>query len=1705
MLGQFAHGEYLVTLSNFQTSTPISAALNLTEDSAGVSLQIATPPTLSGTATVSMALTFGFDTGTSTGATPGFFIQPASITEGVSLAATGFTTTATLGVADATVTGGAASISATATVLLQDPIFGDTNSYITPTELADAPLASLVSTSLTGAGSVSLPISSSLVLGGPQTLQLNWSGNLAAVGGSNLASLGAWAQLDTISPSLLRQAVAALPGIIQAASGSEGFGAAVPVLGSGLGQLFDFGTQFADAAAATASATSLSQVASALQTNLGGTVTFTVNTADNELDMLITVSNAFDTTIPYSIDTPVDGNTLMLSGNLTAAGTATATLDLGLSFDTSQPDASRLALIANNSSLSLAFDAVTATPIVTAALGLIRASVDNGSIAVGAQSSSGADPTQPATATITFNATSGGRITLAQLAANFIGSIGAPVLTGAVQATLPLEGVDGASTANLGLTWSLDQQAGSDPQMTGAAQAASLAVTLSDLATDPTLNAQTVAGLQTLVPWAAAVTTAATQTGDLAVEMPLVNQTLAELSGLAPATAGTFPGVLNVIASAINSFAVVGASTANFQSAIESALAAFTAANPAYTFPTISASAGDIPASDTSAATALGLTPGVDQLVFTLNVVADYASTPTISLTPSTADDNIGMSTAGTATGAVTLALTFAVQQIPTASAQDDTFVILNGLTAAASAAVVAPFQIGIGVLGATVSKGGAGLDTSAVITMVSDGTGLPQAYSIGTILGTAAADLVNVTEQQPSTVSAELTLTSTFGDLSGGLATLVIAGDPLSNTAPTFSFTGGYQATDFQSFANLAPTDILGALSTLASAMDDLGGSPALSVDVPLTDVTVGQAADFGTIFNTDVVDGLSSNSSHTPIFDSIQTFQTDLAALTGVTGTTVTYDAESDQMEIAFTLSEGFPATPASFTYDLTGTSGTTLGNLTDVTSTSATATLSISGTGSAAVAFDFALAPNSVQVKGVAPVPTNGVLITGSDAHFTLNLSAPGDAAATLVPVTVAAASTQSNTTATQLLANINTALQTALTGAGLAANLVTATLSSSNNLVLTMVPGVFTDLAVTAAPDDPAVYELGLAPPVTPTASITGNTALPSNGQLTADATFTVTADGGTATPVTITAASTASNSNRSQLVTEVNSALAALNATLKAANRSPITASLTSTNLLSISISDYGSTLSIADTNTSAQTGLGLPPSASIEPGAPDVYVEASAGPVPSNGVLTEDTTFAITVDGLPTVDVTVTAASTANNDAPVPTGITDPTPAQLLAEEGIQTPLQLLTNEINQALAPVNTELADAGLSQVTTSIGSASSNADLDAGETSSNSDQVLFFSTLGNTASIVVQGATDNQLGIGPDDTSAAPMLMVTGGQSFLDNINVTQLTLNAALTVTGSVAATAQLGVVAIDLGPTDITLNPTVALTLESGNVPLATLTTNPTTTGDYFDTTLGGAASVTLPVAAADGLNAQLGLDANAALTLNATNMFTLSGWTANTSALESLTSLQDFSFADAQAAVTQFGSLVAASTASTSGLFGQLVPLINQPLGTAMGITQDFANLAADLQPGMNFTLDQLEGALNTAIGQAFGLPTTGSYATVQWSGSNLQLTLNFTPDLASTNVPLNFNLSSMGIAANSNLPGVKDFTGSNVTVTPSANFNLVLDIDLASPTSPIYELDFGDAVRPRPADRGPFQRHGVAGTLGVDLRGRHSGAERDR
>ena len=166
VLGQFSQGEFLITLSALSTTNSVTQALNLSEDTAGINLQVGSGPVLTGNATIEASLTFGFDTNTGN-----FFIKPSTITEGISLSNSAFNDTANLGAVDTTVTGGSASITATATTKLVDPRSTDTNPEITVADLTAVPTATLAPTVVSGTASLALPITSNVVTGS-QTLDL---------------------------------------------------------------------------------------------------------------------------------------------------------------------------------------------------------------------------------------------------------------------------------------------------------------------------------------------------------------------------------------------------------------------------------------------------------------------------------------------------------------------------------------------------------------------------------------------------------------------------------------------------------------------------------------------------------------------------------------------------------------------------------------------------------------------------------------------------------------------------------------------------------------------------------------------------------------------------------------------------------------------------------------------------------------------------------------------------------------------------------------------------------------------------------------------------------------------------------------------------------------------------------------------------------------------------------------------------------------------------------------------------------------------------------------------------------------------------------------------------------------------------------------------------------------------------------------------
>ncbi len=1210
---------------------------------------------------------------------------------------------------------------------------------------------------------------------------------------------------------------------------------------------------------------------------------------------------------------------------------------------------------------------------------------------------------------------------MSQLIANPATAFNTPSFSGAIYANLPLLGADGVTSAPISMLWSLGQPLTSyNPQITGSV--AALVPAPTSLLTAGTLGTVGAAGLQQMGQWASTLANAAGQTGALAVKLPLLNQSISSLSGIT--------AILNAIGSAVipELRNVVGEHGELRPAPSIRALTSFNGSHSGFTLtadPT-QTYAGLIPAANATAAESLGLTAGIDQVVFNLALTAAYTGAQAVALSSGPGTDNVSFNTNVNYSSTLKLGITFGVQLTSNLDATDATFVRLNQLDASVNlSATNLSFATSVGVLGAQVSNGTITLTAQAGAQLPGSGSAGAQPQTISQILGTSVSSLLTIVPEA-SSLTATLPVTASLSGLTSASATIGITGDPLSGNAPAVTL-NGYNAPDFSSFASLQPSDLLSALSSIANSLNGIGNSSLMSTNIPLTSLTLGKAADYGAEFIKDVL-GPLTDTHNSPDFSNLQQLVTDLTAAAGISGVTTSYS--NHQLSINFALQETFATTPASFNYDLTAPSGSILSDLGNVVSTSGS--LSVSGTGSVQVGFNFNLTPTSVTVQGALPLPSNGVLAPGNDANFSLSLSADGSSP-TVVPVTVSAAAAQGNTTTAQLIAEINTALQQALGAAGLDANLVTAStasISGGQALVLTLSAGAFSALTVISAPLDPSVYELGLEPSQTPTATITAASSLPTNGRLTADATFTVTADGGTATPVTITAASTASNSNQSQLLTQVQTAMAALNTTLTNAYRTPIVVALNSSGALTFTISGYGSTLQIAAA-TSAQIGLGLLPLQSIEAGAPSVSVTASAAAVPSSFVLTADQTFSITVDGRQTFQVTVKASSTTTNKTS-----------------------QDLADDVNAALSAVNADLKSAGLAQVLASVS--------DTGR--------LVFTTSGSSASILLRGQAGNQLGIGSNDGSTSPTISIIGSQNFGDQISLTKLQLGGSLSLSGSVSASASFGIVDINLGPATISLNPTISLGLNQ-TVLLNNLLSNPSSLLSYFGggPTLSGAASLTLPISVTGPLATTLGLDSSASIGLSATNMFQLNSWTADTTHLEQLLNLQSFSFSNLQTALTQLASFIAGFAAN--GLLGEKIPLVDVTLGNLLGITQDFNSIVSDLQNGAQFTLDQLQSTLNAAISQAFGFSSTGNFVTLSMNGGIMKIALAFQPTLPTASIPLNFDLNALHISGGTSLAGVTDFTGSNLTITPSASFNITLDVDLTTPTNPQVLLDQATAL----------------------------------
>ena len=1621
VLPAFSQGEFLVTLSALSTSASISPALNLTEDTAGINLQVGSGPVLTGTATVEASLTFGFDTNTGN-----FFIKPSQITQGVTLSNSSFSGTADLGAADTTFTGGSASLTATATTKLIDPRSTDTNPEITTADLANTASATLAPTLVSGTGALTLPLTSNLV-SGTQTLDLNWSGNLASVGQNNLATLGAYAGLDTITPALVQKAVAALPTILDAAAGQAGFGHAVDVLGSNLGDLFNVGADAAGTAAQTA--TTLDGIAAAVHAATGGTLTFAPNAASNGLTLQFTASTPFSTTVPFTFDQSIDGQTLAFSSTVPVSGTASAAVQLNLSYDTTLADTDRITTVADpvNSLLGLSFDAMTATPIIAAAaLGLTRVTVSDGSLEAGALTNGAVDPTKPATFSVSLT----GGISLTSLSATPGAALKPATGTGGLVVSVSL--ADGQGDITGPITTTYDFSRPGNPGFTNANAITNVATAPSSLVQSAAVPSVAATDLQQIGGWASAIETSAAAQTATGTTISLLGESLAQATDLA--------GVLSALTSGIAAGAQAGASASSLSSSVMGALQAY-AASQGGTLTPGAILVGLVPASNATAAASLGL-PQTGNDLYYLSIAFSVTTAQSVTLAESAADNADGVAfslSAVPASSTVSLQLTLAVDLTPNFPAPDALLLRLDqlqlGLTANTSGASTTG---AIGFTQASLSNITVALSANASLAQTATDSAGPEMRTISEVQGASASTLLAATVSR-STLTVSATAEISLSHANDASGTVTLSADPLAGTAPVIAFPNN---PGLQNLALVSPNQVLSALQDVGDVLTSLGQSSLLNQPIPLTDQTIGDVLTFGTAFTAAVVTPLTGAEGGAG-FSSAQGLLASLQALPGATGVSV--DFSNNQLNVSLTLAETFSTPVLANVEDNLTSTNQALALLTDLgrallPGQSTPPSLSITGTGQVQISFGILLgSQGGGEIQGGALLPASFQLPSGDDAHFTLSFSGgvtdPGP-----VDVTVASAATQSNTKASDLVGEVNAALQLALSRAGLSPTLVMAqsiSVTGGTKLVLKLAAGVYTTFELNAGATDPAVTIFGLGSPgAGATASISANAPLPSSGVLLSAATFSLSVDGDAPTAVMVPA-TTSGSPTQASLLASIQTALAGFNAALPV-GQSAVTASVDGGNHLVLGIAGYGQSLQLTASGA-AITELGLPASKAVTAGSPQVTLEANGTPLPLSGQLTNHTaSFDISVDGRAMQTVTVSDA--------LPALLPGQDPATNVAS------VTTLVAQINKSLAPVNADLQSAGLALVTAAV----------------SPDGQLVFTTSGFAASITISSSGGAaELGIGAQQTSAPPMVMAIGSTDIGDEVQVNTLALSGAITVGGSIDATAHYGASEVTLTAPTVSYGGAISLSLSGSHTLDDLASAGSALINDFGTPSLTGTGSVTLAVTADAATTMLLGLDANAAITLSSggSNLFDRTQWTANTSALEGVATVARLTFTQVSLAITQLGALL--TNLSANGELAQALPLLDEPAGQVFDIGPGFVAAAKALAAAAPtvFTIDQLQGLLNTALETGLHLPT-GSYVGIALSGDVLQVTLTVSPAIAPSTASLDLNLAALGVSSPSTLPGVTTIAGGSLTVTPTAMLTIKLDIDFTNPAAPTTYLD---------------------------------------
>ncbi len=539
---------------------------------------------------------------------------------------------------------------------------------------------------------------------------------------------------------------------------------------------------------------------------------------------------------------------------------------------------------------------------------------------------------------------------------------------------------------------------------------------------------------------------------------------------------------------------------------------------------------------------------------------------------------------------------------------------------------------------------------------------------------------------------------------------------------------------------------------------------------------------------------------------------------------------------------------------------------------------------------------------------------------------------------------------------------------------------------------------------------------------------------STGRLTQDAVFDLAA-GSQTLQVTVRSADTASNAGINDLASDLRAAIsAALTGRGLAADAIAVTVEDGKFVLASSNPAIPSLSLQAALTNT-AVTQLGF-----TDQTAAPVRVVAAGGTLAADGRLSGDASFNVVVDGVSLGTVTVRASATA---APQ-------TDAQgHVIVQGNVRPSDLVT-DINAALSPINTTLGAQG----------KGIRADLD-----TTTNRLVFVATNGAVSSIQITtpatGTARTELGLAASQTSGARSAIQQGGSDLLDRIALADFALQTGLTISGTFSAEAKLGPLEVAIPNASLNVTGAAGLVMSAPELTLRQFLANISSLDTYFDLNLTGSGNFTLPIAVRGPLATLLQVP-NATFRIVAADLFNPSGWTTDFSATQDFLRFRNLDSADWIALVRSVATFLRELADSTdSSIFNEEIPVVGVKIGDAFDFIDDMAEAAERFAANPGAALADLQALLNNALRSVFG--GVQDYVTIAYNRStaDLRFTVALAPTIAPVNLPLSFNLQSLGLGALQQLPGVGALVqvegAGSITVTPSVNASLVFGFNLSS------------------------------------------------